>query len=444
MKKRLLLGILPALMVLSACNGAGAKVEEPQLYLETTEANDVFGEAEFAGELRAKRNIGEEPEVDPYKVPVVGVQYKTMEGTGDNPDTYAIRYIAAISSLNIRAYWSRGLTTIADVPVKPLTSGRETKMAYSSLLQTNEKTGELESITPKQFAGEGYNYFVTYSMYNIPEAELTSYMIGYLTIGENSETPDSSKNVTSDAVVSQISSTGVCFTVSSTQVYFMGGTLNGQKNSVVNADSETWSYNDNNASFIYDFAANDTFCVFKHNPNDENATYRFEVIADSKLQDRDDEQFDADGYFGQVKVLNSYGYNLYISRDANKIYWGRTHQASEYYILGTAAKGWSTDEDYRLVLESPRNIAVIKNVYLNVGEFKIAKGDWSYEWGSYGYKNGGDTIYPGGNLIFGPAVTKGNISVGDGEGNPNIKCVVAAYYDFYICNSNYISIEIHA
>ncbi|MBE6134339.1 MAG: starch-binding protein [Erysipelotrichaceae bacterium] len=351
MKKRLLLGILPALMVLSACNGAGAKVEEPQLYLETTESNGLFGREEAAGELKARRNS----EAGVLLEPKIGVQFKVM--AEDDPatteireDRYAIRFIGAIASLKVKATWTRGLTKLNGNVSKDLTGGFESKIAYTSLKRYNETTEKMESITAEDFAGDGYKFFVIYSMYNIPAEELSSYMVAYLTLEDDAATG----SVTSKAKISQINSLGTVFTAPSNATYFVGGDF---ADEAIVADETTILGEVNNASFDCTFAANDTFNIFKLDS-------AFNVYGSSKISGVDGatrfSNYGADT--GKIKVTTAGTYNLYLRKETNKIY----SSDKRFYLVGSMNE-WqhrvgyefyesATDGEYVL----PNSIAINK------------------------------------------------------------------------------------
>ena len=90
MKKKFLLGMIPALLALSSCGFAKAEAE-PRVkeYLEDTLAHEeIFGEVEEQPVIREPRRA-----VDPgYPAPAVGLQYDTTS----NPGYTHLRFTAAI------------------------------------------------------------------------------------------------------------------------------------------------------------------------------------------------------------------------------------------------------------------------------------------------------------------------------------------------------------
>ena len=109
---------------------------------------------------------------------------------------------------------------------------------------------------------------------------------------------------------------------------------------------------------------------------------------------------------------------------------GSTATETQFYIRGTAANGWGAVSEAYVLRESsdPNNIGEILDVELKVGEFKIAKADWSEEIG---------WDYDSRSTIIGGAAAK----FAAGESENNIKCNVAGYYNIYLTTNHYISIE---
>ena len=104
MKKKYLLAIIPALLVLTSCSGAGPKdiKQAPQIVEDTLAHEEIFGGvAEEAINLgyRAPRRSAE------ITKPVTGVQYADQ---GDGK--YAVRYVAAIDDyVGVEATWTRAV-----------------------------------------------------------------------------------------------------------------------------------------------------------------------------------------------------------------------------------------------------------------------------------------------------------------------------------------------
>ena len=170
MKKKFLLMIIPALMALSSCAGAGPKEEikqEPEMVEDTLAHEEIFGGvAEIVDNMKA---LAPRKLANPLTKPVTGVQYKDQ---GDG--TYAIRYVAAIADLGVEAVWTRGVCLPTGSQHKTFAE-KECDAAYTALSSGT-------SVEVPSLAGEDFNYFVVYTLRNIPEEQLDSYLFAYLTI----------------------------------------------------------------------------------------------------------------------------------------------------------------------------------------------------------------------------------------------------------------------
>ena len=112
----------------------------------------------------------------------------------------------------------------------------------------------------------------------------------------------------------------------------------------------------------------------------------------------------------------------------------------DYYVRGTAAKGWDDTSIQGTKTSANENLAELLNVELIVGEFKIASADWKTSYGFWGYQlNGADwTANYTANAPQGGA--KDNF--GSVDGNNNIKCKVAGTYNFYITSNHQLYVEL--
>lgn len=314
MKKHLLLISIPALLALSACNGAIQQTQKDNLYKETTTTGEIFGNVGTAYELKTKRNNLITTTPEDLLEPVIGVQYKAQDD-----GKYAIRFIGAIASLNVKANWTRGLTQL-DGNVSKSLKTVESDVAYTSL-----KDGPESSITPAEFAeDEAYNYFVVYSMYNIPASELNSYMIAYLTLSDAAEENiDPELSVTSKAKISQIDSEGDLFTVSSSHNYYMHGVLGGKIDTIT---ADTTTKGNNKASFATPLTADDSFYIY------ENSSDGFNIY-NSSILTGDDNPIGNDfksGTNNKIDVKNTGNYILYLN-DSNELW----HvNSANYKMLG--------------------------------------------------------------------------------------------------------------
>lgn len=174
MKKQLVIGLLPVLMALSACGGAGPRDNGPELFQEDTLAHEeIFGQIDSGLSQKATRNL--DP-LDPGTMtPVIGVQaYTGVSGY------VSLRFVAAVSLANpaaATASWSRAMfkdngDSFKEAANKPCVK------AYTSI-----KDNGVELTAAAFDAAHGntgyFTHFVVYSMLNIPETYETVDIRGY-------------------------------------------------------------------------------------------------------------------------------------------------------------------------------------------------------------------------------------------------------------------------
>ena len=257
MKKKFLLTVIPALMILSSCAGAGPKQEviqlEPEMVEDTLAHEELFGQGGQAKKL-TPRNDPVVPSDPSLKTPLVGVQYKDEETEG----RYAIRYVAAIAALDVNAKWTRGICDKA---------GNQQQTADQKLVEV-EVTTAYEAVSSDSGAGNAYttpenvdsdfHYFVVYTLRNIPEAQLQSYLFAYLTLEKGGN------SVKSLARISKIDGSNTfTFDTDSGLTYFIQGTIGGEVNQQVAIDGEL-SVGNYAQKEDLTLAANDQFGLFKY------------------------------------------------------------------------------------------------------------------------------------------------------------------------------------
>ena len=256
MKKKFLLTIIPALMVLSACAGTAPKQEaipqEPEFVEDTLAHEEVFGGNAQPIKLTSYRSptVSEDPSL---KNPVVGVQYKD-----DGDGKFAIRYVAAIAALDVEATWVRSIcdkygnqqkTDDQKFVRKPVT------YAYKAI---SADSGSGDAYTTPESVNSDFHYFVVYTLRNVPAAQVNSYLFAYLELTKGVET------VRSLARISQISggNTFTYDTESATHEFFAQGRINGTNGVVLPLDDALTDSNLGQKSGIT-FAADDNFGIFK-------------------------------------------------------------------------------------------------------------------------------------------------------------------------------------
>lgn len=126
-----------------------------KLFLESTQATDLFEEAGKSYKLREPRRQNASTDL---LASAVKVQISDVDEHGNR----AIRYVAAISALDIDATFTRTIYN-EDGTVSAETTIMAVDYAYDALIAD----GEL--VLPSSF-GEEYKYFIAYTLGNVPES----------------------------------------------------------------------------------------------------------------------------------------------------------------------------------------------------------------------------------------------------------------------------------
>ena len=260
MKKQFLLAVLPALLVLSACS-AGPKKANNVLLEDALAHEEIFGEVGNAIDLRVRKTAVQEnnDEVSSQPVgaakslsaPAVGVQYQPLTN-----GYYAIRYVAAITDLDVTAVWTRNICKSNGNRIKEDNSQVPVTKAYTALASD----GGVDLPAANQ-------YYVVYTLRNIPESDMNSYLFAYLTLTKGEE------SVKSVARVSRMAA-GKTFTFDTTSIngYFLQGNFGDAQNSIVPINDTPLDANGNFAEKEnIALKQNDEFGLFKYIPgNDEH------------------------------------------------------------------------------------------------------------------------------------------------------------------------------
>ena len=262
-KKFLLAAVLPALMVLSSCTSlraAGTVVKDPGILEDTLAHEEIFGGVAEELKLDAPYRA-----IDSMSKPVTGVQYKEQDD-----GKFAIRYVAAITDyVGVEATWTRGVCYYYGNQYKTFEE-KPCEKAYTAI--SAEEGVELPSI-----AGPEYNYFVVYTLRNIPADQLDSYLFAYLTI---------KKGESEDRSLARISRLGEgnTFTIDTetTSGYFLQGYIREQYRIVPVATMES---GDNYAQQEdLSFNANDRFGLFKYQPAEPEKDEHFQCFGYNQLR----------------------------------------------------------------------------------------------------------------------------------------------------------------
>ena len=252
MKKKYLLGILPALLVLSSCQAAPKENNlKEETFIEDTLAHDeIFGQG---GEFK-KLTPYKDPVVpsDPsLKKPVVGVQYKD-----DGEGKFAVRYVAAIAALDVDAHWTRSICNKNGEQQQTPDNKFVVKEVTTAYTAVSADSDSGDPFTTPAAVGEGFNYFVVYTLRNVPASQIDSYLFAYLTLEKGGN------SVNSDALICKIDGGNMFSYDIATEGYFLQGKVNGAAESIVPINDETTDGNYAQKAGLT-LAANDNFGLFK-------------------------------------------------------------------------------------------------------------------------------------------------------------------------------------
>ena len=171
MKTKFALLFLPALMALSSC-GAAKTVVEKTFLEDTTAHSEIFGNQDvLGGQLQIKkRDVGAE-----IASPKIGYQIKYQDSK------LAIRFVAAVKDLNVKAYWRRGVAGSDGTQLQSKSFGDDTQQAFKYYTSVSDGTNTLTAGVTEGY--EDYVGFVVYSIYNIPySANKNAYVAAYLNL----------------------------------------------------------------------------------------------------------------------------------------------------------------------------------------------------------------------------------------------------------------------
>lgn len=320
MKNKLLLIALPALMVLSSCarfNSTGNQQKDNLFKEEASACLDVFGGGEEISQLRRKEPL--RSAAADMAEPIIGVQYRAVyeedkDGDGTPEQYVAVRFIAAIKTLDVNVTWTRNIykddgTKYHDEATFPTTK------AYTSLNSNSSP------VLPSSF-GAGYNYFVAYSLYDIPFESVDDYcIVAYVTLSDTIE-PAALPEINSKAMAARIGGGTAKFDLNQTG-YFLTGIINGTPGSIVAKDAVT--SDGDKARFTVPLAANDSFVGV----NNDTANSKFFIYDYSKIQSGGSSaSFESDDF--KIKAKNT-GIFIFYVNGSDRLW---TDQAPELYING--------------------------------------------------------------------------------------------------------------
>lgn len=261
MKKKFLLAIIPALLALSSC-AAGASKAKNDIFLEDTLAHEeIFGDVEEVGYVKTLTPLKDPDPVNPLEEPTIGVQYQPRyEKVADSGEWYySIRFVAAITSLSVDAQWTRGVSNTTSDQLKPV--GTSASLIATTAYERVNDNGVITAASSIALKKPGepdsypYNYFVVYTLRDIPETYADCFAVAYLTLSDGVGT------TVSKAVAARIAGDHeFSFAANKSAGFFMAGTIDGEEETVVDLDDE---HGDNKCQKNdQHFEANDVFGIF--------------------------------------------------------------------------------------------------------------------------------------------------------------------------------------
>ena len=293
MKKKILVCLFASFMVLTACGKASSKEELKDTFLEDTLLHeDVF---DFnASRIKGVRNLDPVENSDPK----IGIQYATSEGR------VSIRYVAAINIPegqldNYSASWTRAVYDV-DGSQRIASGSVDCTKVYAQLNGSNSTT-----VLPSSF-GEGYNYFVVYTLRNVPADSFGGVLYASLTVndGENDVASNyitTTLNIESNAIRTSLTSSDLAI-----DGYFLKGTIEGVAGSTRTGNDisnhlecfDNDLYLHENDSFVVAYKHDNTFKIL--NPSFDGAK---------------NPSFTKDVDKGLINVPSTNLYHLHLSND---------------------------------------------------------------------------------------------------------------------------------
>lgn len=373
MKKRYLLALLPAILVLTSC---GIRpVANDKAFLEDTEAHEeLFGEVGEAINLNVRKTNAQENNGDvsaqpvaakSISAPAIGVQYLHAN------KKYAIRYVAAISDTNVTAVWTRNICQ-SNGDRRKNGEGDSNQVTVTKAYTALSAAGGVDVPASGQ-------YYVVYTLRNIPESDVNSYLFAYLTLTQGETT------VKSLARISRMGE-GNTFTINtdSTSGYFIQGTINGVTDIVPINDTPS---SDNYAQEAgLNLSANDKFGLFKYQPgNDEHfQCFGYEQYRQCFPYVGKDYQSN------YTKILNAGSYNLYLNK-SNQVHFivpDGAKKAVAFYLKPNS--DWLSDgARFAMYAFKDPNSTWVDGVEVDDDIFEFSISNWTYEKIIFGRMNPG-------------------------------------------------------
>lgn len=336
MKKRFILTVLPALLVLSACQISGQNKKNSNLFLEDTLAHEeIFGDINF-DELTSGANKLAQPGVrkladpveHPDSDPAIGVQ-SMVETAG----CISFRFVAAVTFPEgklapTNASWKRTVSQ-KDGESYPLDTGDvECTTAYTSLSTAGDPY-TIADFNDAQEPDTSYTHFVVYTLRNVPVDSNDYFVSAYLTLSG-----EGGVSLTSKAVAINASQTLKYSYTHNLGTAFIDGTFDGTPD-IIDATSVRTSVDDDNKA------------TFEGLNLKENDSFVIKEFYDTKLYVKDSDILTGTknpiGYYfaddsSMIKTNYNGTYNLYLNK-SNELWTAATNVSRPVYV--SQSVGWS-------------------------------------------------------------------------------------------------------
>lgn len=269
MKKRFLLAVLPALLVLSGCKSLySAAATNVKTFVEDTVAHEeIFGEAKEGGYLGKAKN----PYYALLEKPKMAYQIKY----DDKTDKLAIRFVAAIKNTNVVATWKRGVAGADGSELQGKSFSDDGQIVHKYYTAITDGNSPLEVGKGGEF--NSYAGFVVYTIAGIPYSEnMDAYVAAYLNIEEDG---NGSNQKQSDVLVVRIekendytSKHAFTFNPDAISNHFLHGTISGTANNLVVDDHDPGANDGYGASYpSVSLEPNDCFGSFYY----DDSTFKY-------------------------------------------------------------------------------------------------------------------------------------------------------------------------
>lgn len=354
MKRKKLVGLLPVLMVLSACGGSTSNYyqKEEDTFLEDTLAHEeIFGESQGQYLQKSVRNL---TPVD-STTPLIAVQEQEYTSSKDGENYLAVRYVAAVklASLSTTLEWS-GSVYEDDGDLHKSYETLSAQKVYTTIYDGNSPL-TIANFNNAQSPKTDYTHFVTYTIRKIPTDKTGYYVKASLSIGGVAATKIVATSVDLEKQVS--------FSPSDTG-YFLQGTFGGEPDTI--PQDGTTKGDDpslNNASFTVSLEKDDSFVII----GNDTVNSKF-IIYDSSSLSGGTSEFSFTDDNGNIKAKLTEDFILYASKDTN-LYTGLP--TGEYYNLfinsslspieNEVPAGWDDNAVFsNVVITEPNSTVIVK------------------------------------------------------------------------------------